>query len=199
MSTPSYLEPYLRASERHKGGFGSLLWASPKTQAARFAALTRCCDFSNRSILDAGCGRADFLDYLDRVGISPARYIGLEAMESTAAFARQKRQPNARIVLGDFVRDPWVLDQRTDIIVFCGSLNTLSGDEFYATLRMAWRFAGLALVFNFLNSQKLAQSSHLYWRETHDVLQFTGRLTHQIVVDDEYIEGDCTMVLRKAL
>jgi SAM-dependent methyltransferase len=197
MSTPSYLQPYIRAAQRHGGGFGSLLWASPRTQAARFVALTRACDFSNRSILDAGCGRADFLQYLQRVGIASPRYIGLEAMESTGAAARAKLLAHCRIVQGDFVRDPWLLDQQTDLIVFCGSLNTLSGDEFYATLRMAWRFAGVALAFNFLNSQKLAQSSHLHWRQMHDILQFTGRLTHQIVVDDQYMEGDCTMVLRK--
>jgi DNA-binding MurR/RpiR family transcriptional regulator len=36
---PSYLQPYLQAASRHGATFGALLWASPKSQAARFHAL----------------------------------------------------------------------------------------------------------------------------------------------------------------
>ena len=36
--TPSYLLPYLTAASKYGSGFGTLLWASPKTQAVRFRA-----------------------------------------------------------------------------------------------------------------------------------------------------------------
>ena len=111
MPSPAYLEPYMKASRRFGAGFGSLLWASPKTQAARFRALTRCCDFQGRTILDAGCGRADLLDYLFRHEIPPAKYIGVEAIEPLAAAAEKKAHRDCSIVRGDFVDDPRLLDR----------------------------------------------------------------------------------------
>src|SRR5437868_1227064 len=63
-SAPDYLEPYLDAARTHGGGFGSLLWASPQTQAARFQAIHRIIDLSGARVLDAGCGRADLPEFL---------------------------------------------------------------------------------------------------------------------------------------
>ena len=56
--SPDYLEPYRDAARRYAGGFLSLLWASPDTQAARFDAICRLERFAGRSILDVGCGRS---------------------------------------------------------------------------------------------------------------------------------------------
>ena len=85
-----YLVPYLRAAAAHGAGFGSLLWASPDTQAARFEAFTRLWDFNGQSLLDAGCGRADFLESLEARGIRPADYIGIEAVPELADAAERK-------------------------------------------------------------------------------------------------------------
>ena len=67
-----YLQPYLKAAERHGAGFGSLLWASPETQAARFGAIERLGRLHGKSVLDVGCGRADLLVYLLSRGVRPA-------------------------------------------------------------------------------------------------------------------------------
>src|SRR5438045_4009908 len=53
-----YLLPYLKAAELHGSGFGSLLWASPETQATRFDAIERLGRLHGKSVLDVGCGRA---------------------------------------------------------------------------------------------------------------------------------------------
>src|ERR1700722_6985782 len=98
MASPGYLEPYQRAAERYGGGFKSLLWASPKSQAARFDAAARLCPMQGRSVLDAGCGRADFLWHLLGDQVVPARYIGIEAIEAMADFAEARGLANARII-----------------------------------------------------------------------------------------------------
>ena len=64
-----YLTPYRDAAEEFGAGFGALLWASPKTQRARFEAIRRACSLEGRDILDVGCGRADLLDYLLANGV----------------------------------------------------------------------------------------------------------------------------------
>ena len=64
-----YLSPYLRAATLYGDGFGSLLWASPETQAVRFDAIQRLGDLGGKSVLDVGCGRADLYDFLHARGI----------------------------------------------------------------------------------------------------------------------------------
>src|SRR6185295_11673582 len=91
MSDPkAYLEPYRDAARQYGGGFLSLLWASPDTQAARFNAILRLENLASRSILDVGCGRADLLDFLAAKSIQPADYIGIEAIPELLDVAQAK-------------------------------------------------------------------------------------------------------------
>ena len=197
MTAPAYLRPYLDAAERHGGKFESLLWANPSSQASRFAALARGSEMENRNVLDAGCGRADLLDYLVNQGIAPAKYIGVEAVEALAEAAERKKHPNAAILRGDFIHDPTLLDRDADVIVFSGSLNTLSTDDFYQSLRIAWSHVQRELAFNFLCSHRLASGKHLTWHPMSEVQAFALRLSGDVAVDDSYRNGDCTMVIRK--
>lgn len=194
---PTYLEPYVEAARRHGPGFGSLLWASPVTQAARFDAFMRLCDFHGKSILDAGCGRADFLDFLLNRGIVPDHYVGLEAVETLAAAAERKRHRNCTIVRADFVLEPARLLVGADIVVFSGSLNTLDVAPFSATVQSAFEAAGERLVFNFLSSASLAAARFLTWHHTTDVLRLARSLTPDVQSLEDYLVGDCTVALRK--
>jgi SAM-dependent methyltransferase len=197
MAAPAYLRPYLDAVGRHGARFESLLWANPSAQAARFAALARWCELEDRVVLDAGCGRADFLQYLLEQGIKPAKYFGIEAVEELAAAAERKNPPWAVIIRGDFIDEPTILDRNAQVIVFSGSLNTLSSDEFYQTLRLGWEFTQSELAFNFLCSPRLASAKHLTWHRMADVLELAYSLTGDVAVDDSYRDGDCTIVMRK--
>jgi len=194
---PSYLLPYLKAAERHGGGFGSLLWASRQTQSARFEAIHRICDLSGRSILDAGCGRADLLDFLLHRGILPSRYVGLEAVPELAAVAETKQHDFVEILRGDFVEDRALLDAGVEVIVFSGSLNTLDRKAFYRTLASAFVVAGTDVVFNFLSSPYLAHGKHLTWHHPSDVLRVAESMTKKVRHLDDYLKGDCTCRMTK--
>jgi SAM-dependent methyltransferase len=197
MADPAYLRPYLDAAERHGGKFESLLWANPSSQAARFAALARWSEMGGRRVLDAGCGRADLLDYLVNQGIGPSEYTGIEAVDALAEAAERKKYSNGSILRGDFIDDPTLLDQGADVIVFSGSMNTLSSDDFYRSLRVAWEYARSELAFNFLCSPRLASGKHLTWHPITEVQAFAFRLSADVAVDDAYRKGDCTVVIRK--
>jgi SAM-dependent methyltransferase len=198
MSSPAYLRPYLDAAERHGGKFESLLWANPSAQAARFAALARWSELKDRTVLDAGCGRADLLDYLISQGVSPVQYIGIEAVQALAQAADDKTHPNMTIIRGDFIDDPTLLEQEADVIIFSGSLNTLCADDFYQTLRLAWGHTRSELAFNFLCSPRLASGKHLTWHGISEVQAFAFRLSGDVTIDSTYRNGDCTMVVRKS-
>ena len=194
-----YLLPYLRAADKHGAEFPSLLWASPQTQAARFDAIRRMVDLHGKSVLDVGCGRADFVPFLLRSCVVPADYVGIEAVEELAAAAEAncRNLPDATIVRADFVREPQRMFVGADVIVFSGSLNTVEDEDFHATIRRAYDAAAEAVVFNFLSNDYLAGADYLRWRRPADVTAFGRRLTPDVRTLDDYLHGDFTVALRK--
>ena len=125
------------------------------------------------------------------------KYFGIEAVEELAAAAQRKNLPGAVIERGDFIDDPTVLGRHAHVIVFSGSLNTLSSDEFYRALRLGWEYTQSELAFNFLCSPRLASGKHLTWHRMTDVLELAYSFTGDVDVDDSYRKGDCTIVMRK--
>jgi hypothetical protein len=197
LTTESYLAPYREAADRYGGGFSALLWASPKTQRARFDAIRRAYDPQDKSVLDAGCGRADYLGFLLDRGIHPQSYVGLEAVEALATVAEARTYPGSRIIRDDFVRNAAALFVGADVIVFSGSLNTMDDAAFYSTLSRAFEAANEALVFNFLESPALAGKDYLCWRPQEQVRSFVRRFSSRVHVIADYLQGDCTIAVEK--
>jgi SAM-dependent methyltransferase len=199
-----YLAPYLRAAEVHGGGFGSLLWASPNTQSARFDAIRRVGDLQGRSVLDVGCGRADLLDFLLDRNVRPAEYVGIEAVGPLVEAAEDNaRRHNAAgivraaIVRADFVAEPDRLHAGADVIIFSGSLNTADDPTFYSVLATAFASAQWTLVFNFLCSPELAGRDYLAWRRPADVVAFARSLSRDVRTLSDYLDGDFTVAVRR--
>lgn len=193
----SYLLPYERAAERYGGGFGTLLWASPKTQRVRFDAIRRIYPLAGKSLLDAGCGRADLLGFLLEKGVRPSDYVGLEAVEALAIAAEARNYPDCRIVRADFVRKPLRLFVGAEVIIFSGSLNTMDEGAFHETVRRAWDAAAEAVVFNFLCSPLLAGKEYLVWRRSESVQAFARNLSSDVRMLSNYLRGDCTVAIVK--
>lgn len=194
---PTYLRPYQNAIDRDGPGFSSLLWASPASQALRFEAMTRLYDFHNKSIIDVGCGRADLLDYLLVNGIKPNHYVGIEAIEDFAAAAERKGHPHCTILRADFIKEPARMFVGADAVVCCGSLNTLSDEEFYQTLRRAFDAATEILIFNFLCASALAAAEYLTWHHREDVRRFLQEFSSRCSELADYRDGDCTIAAWK--
>lgn len=197
---PDYLRPYTKAAAIHGGGFSSLLWASPETQAARFTAFAEAAPFKNSTVLDVGCGRGDLLDFLIQREETPQEYIGIEGVPELAAAAERVRPPagpTLRIVRGDFVADPRLLFTASDLIVLSGSLNTAKDVAFFETVRRCYDATAHRFLFNFLSSSYLAGASHLYWRDPGQVEKFCRGICPRVRRIDGYLQGDTTFLLEK--
>ena len=133
----------------------------------------------------------------DRRGNTPEHYVGLEAVAALADEAEKKRFERCMIVRGDFVAEPARLFVAADVIAFSGSSNTLEDAAFYQTLRHAHEATASAVVFNFLSSPLLAGTNYLHWRRPSKVLQFVRELGGHVNQIDDYIDGDCTICIRK--
>ncbi len=194
---PFYIFPYHEAREHGAKGIPALLWSSREGQRVRFEALARSCPLEGKTILDVGCGRADFLGYLLEQGIVPAHYVGMDMIPAALRSARRKRYPGCELVEADFVREPEKLRVGADVVAFSGSLNTLTRPKFYRTLRAAWEATGEWLVFNFLCSQTWCGENWLTWHRRRTVLAFCRSLGGEPSFDESYLEGDCTIAVQK--
>lgn len=156
----SYLKPYREAAIRHGGDFAATLWKSPEAQQKRFQTLIemlgpeRC---SGTCVVDVGCGRGDLALELDRLGVHPRRYVGIEGVEEIAKIARERVEnlPFAtEISLCDVVSEPNRLCEfEPDIIIASGTLNTMPKDVAEGVVRSIIAAARGAVGFNFLTAQ----------------------------------------------
>lgn len=195
---PAYLSPYLRAAKKHGSGFSSLLWASADTQETRFDAFTRITDLHRRTILDVGCGRADLFDFLRARQIEPLHYVGIEAVPALADAAENKVGAGGMILRADFVTEPVKLFVGAERVVISGALNTLDAPAFNQTIRRAWEACAEVLVFNFLSSPLLAGLPYLTWHPADEVMSFARTLAPEVKVLNDYLDGDCTISMRKS-
>lgn len=193
----NYLAPYLRAARSHGASFSSLLWASPDTQSIRFDALARITNLHQRTICDLGCGRGDLLTFMHKRQIVPTHYVGIEAVPELAEAAASKVGKLGVIVHADFVREPVKMFVGSERVLISGALNTLKPEDFYRTLRRAWESSAEVLAFNFLSSPLLAGVSYLWWHAQEEVIAFARTLTSDVTVLADYLDGDCTLALRK--
>lgn len=199
---PRYLVPYVRASHRHGAAFASLLWASPETQAARFDAICRMQSPRGKSVVDLGCGRADFFRFCVERNLAPADYVGVEAVPTLQRAARDNAA-RARsllpttIVAADIVANPAAMFVGAELVIISGTLNTLDKRTFYSIIRRAYDAAAEMLVFNFLESPSLAAAEFLAWHRREDVLGFARTLSPEVRVLADYLDGDATIGLRK--
>ncbi len=183
-STPSaecapYLTPYRTVVDRVGPRFEALLWNSPATQRARFEAIASMIDLSRRTILDAGCGRADLALWMRQRRIAYRRYIGLDALPEMVEHGKSLGLPHADFFADDFISNPVAFRRagEPEVIVFSGSLNTIPRSLAMQALERAWETCTMALAFNFLaceadqaeteavagTAQKLAPPNMLRW------------------------------------
>jgi len=194
---PAYLAPYVDAARQHNGGFHCLLWATRDAQAARFEAIWRLENPRGRFLVDVGCGRAGLLDFCIARGMAPADYVGIEGVARLVEIAKVKSHSRAKIVLDDFIANPQGMFVGANLIVLSGSLNTLRADAFHDAIRHAFEATSHALVFNFLAAPEIAAAEYLHWRAPADVLNYVRRLSRNVRVLDDYLQGDCTIAMRK--
>jgi SAM-dependent methyltransferase len=150
-SRDHYLDPYRRSHTKHGNAFEVTLWANPRSQRLRFEVFTEMCFLAGKRVLDAGCSRGDFAEYLIQRDIHFSRYIGIDGLPEVIGYARERNLPRCEFYAGDFVEEPnllWVGDP--EVICISGTLNTMDDAHVYAALDAATR---QVLMFNFLSDR----------------------------------------------
>lgn len=169
-------------------------YGHPESQKIKFRVLSEVMPLSNCSLLDIGCGFADFATYL-RQRFSGVRYSGIDLCDSMVAEAR-RNHPDLDIRTANLL-DP-SLDRTFDVVTANGTFYLL-GEQAWPTMRkMIERMFGLAtkaLAFNSLSDWASDQEANEFYADPVQVLKFCRELTPRVVLRHDYHPRDFTVYL----
>lgn len=192
-----------RIVDRHRDsltryGYSShaLYWSSTKIQEARFGVLAEIGVQSGDSLLDVGCGFADFKGWFEKQG-GGLDYTGIDLSPDLLAEAA-KRHPDAELLLGDLF-DMELADQSFDWVILSGALNELlhdDGDYARRTITKMYQLCRKGVAFNLLDGRHF-KPHDLQTHQPEDMLGHCRDICPGSVLRDDYLGNDFTIFMRK--
>jgi SAM-dependent methyltransferase len=161
--------------DRHLRDFGD----SP--QAVRWTEEGRCRryeemlrimgDMSGKSLLDFGCGKGDFYQFLLWKGIAPLEYCGIDINGNLISLAREKF-PDAEFLVLDI--DEETFDRRFDMVLAIGVFNLRVagiGESLGPALKKLFGIARESLHLNLLTPHVAKKSVELFYTDPVELLR----------------------------
>lgn len=174
----------------------SLAWFSEGDQLKRFEILAQIGDLNNCSVLDIGCGNGDLCHYLYQ-HFTNVSYHGIDMIAAFLdnAIEKNKDFSSATFYLGDFMQGNLPI---TDYILVSGSLNYKNSnpDFIFKALAHLYKHCNVALGFNLL-CDTINPNGILMAYSPKIITDFCKTLTNTVVVKENYIEGDFSVMVYK--
>jgi SAM-dependent methyltransferase len=173
-------------------------WTKPG-QLLHYRAMLDIGDISGKKILDFGCGKGDFYQFLKDSGIS-VEYSGFDINEKLIAAARLK-YPDADFRVFD--TDRHVLDEDFDYIFLCGVFNLrVDGlDEVIRdTLKQLFVRCRIGLAFNALSAHNPRKDFELNYTSPGELFAFAiENLSPFVSLRHDRMSYDYVMFIYKAI
>jgi SAM-dependent methyltransferase len=164
-------------------------WNSKYTQYKRFEILSKLIkkDIKTSTIIDVGCGFADFYKYLDTNNQLPLKYIGIDCEQDMINIS-QKRFPNEEFHLKDVLKDTLM---QADYYMCSGAMNILKKEEVFCFIKQCYLHSKKGFVFNFLKEDGFNNVSY------YQIIEFVVGITVNIKIKDTYLNNDFTILMLK--
>ena len=181
---------YLRGLGPNHYGQG---WVSRTSQEQRFAVLADVGDLSNASVLDVGCGVADFWAYLQRRNIAVARYAGMDFTPAMLQTAR-RRFPQIPFHQADVLdlREP---PETADYVVASGLFSHMNETLLHRALPTLFGLCRRGIAFNLLSTWTPGEKVDLFHADPAETLRWCRTLTPWSVLRHDYQPHDFTIYL----
>jgi cyclopropane fatty-acyl-phospholipid synthase-like methyltransferase len=171
-------------------------YGRPESQKIKFRVLSEVMPLSRCSLLDVGCGFADFAAYLQQ-HFSGVSYSGIDLCASMVAEAR-RNHPDLDLRTSNVLDATF--DRHFDAVTANGTFYLL-GEEAWPTMRkMIERMFGLAttaLAFNSLSDWTNDREANEFYADPVRVLKFCRELTPWVVLRHDYHPRDFTVYMYK--
>lgn len=166
-------------------------WRSKYTQYKRFEILTYFIKnhIKDSTIVDAGCGFAEYYSYLRKNNLIPKEYIGIDIEEDMINLAK-KRFSDIKLLQKDILNDEI---PKADYYICSGAMNILEKEEMFLFIRNSLEASNKGFIFNFLKADSFNNVS------ANEILTYCKNLSKEISIKDNYLDNDITILLKKPL
>ncbi len=160
-----------------------------KNQYIRFEVLTKFFqkDLANSSILDLGCGFADYLYYLEAKELKPRQYLGIDC-EDFMINESKKRFPDYQFKILDFLQEDL---PKKDYIICSGALNILKEKEFFYAIEKSFNSSKKGFAFNFLKKDSFNKIKE------ESIINFCNSLSKKVIISNPYLPNDTSIFIKK--
>lgn len=164
-------------------------WNSKYSQYKRFEVLTNFIEneIKESSIVDAGCGFAEYYNYLFDNNLKPKSYIGIDCEEEMITLA-SKRFLDTNFYIKDIIKDELIF---ADYYICSGAMNILKKDEIFIFIKKCFEASNIGFVFNFLKNDPLTNVNFL------DILHYSKSLSKRVEIKEDYLENDISIFIKK--
>ena len=164
-------------------------WNSEYTQYKRFEVLTSFIKnkIKESTIVDAGCGFAEYYNYLFDNNLKPKSYIGIDCEESMILLA-SKRFININFYVKNILKDELLI---ADYYICSGAMNILEKEEIFIFIKRCFEVSKVAFIFNFLINDPLTKVKF------EDILEFCKEFSSSIEIKENYLDNDISVLLKR--
>ncbi len=184
-------------------GFDSkVVWNRKESQLMRFEVLAKMFKTKeNFSVIDIGCGLADFYFYMEQNGYSNINYIGYEINEAMVG-AIKSNHPTLNIQLGSYP-EIMSMNQNFDYVNACG-IHAFgeSAEEvqnyFFEKYTALYQKTNVAMGINFLSVySKNPDNMSIYHDPSVLLKRSLDTFGHKVSLYHNYLPNDFTLIIEK--
>lgn len=169
-------------------------YGNPASQTTKYRVLADVANLDNRSVLDVGCGFADYADYLE-TRFTSVRYTGIDL--SKRMIEEAKRRRTGLTLMHGSILD-WSQSARYDIVTANGIFYLLGPDAKSSMKLLVERMFSMcthAVAFNSLSSWASQQQDGEFYADPLETVAFCRTITPWVVLRHDYLAHDFAIYL----
>lgn len=178
----------------------SLLWDKGR-QNIRFDILTSKYNFSDKKILDIGCGFGDINNIL-RLKADRYRYVGIDIVEDFILYAKNnfRNEKDISFKLGDFLSEKFI--ENFDYIIASGTFNYKLKDidnyEYIeAIISKSFNMCDSGIAFDFLSDKVDYKYDFNFYYSPEKILSIAYKFSRNIVLRNDYMPFEFSLFINK--
>jgi len=191
----STIDRYSKRLDVYGNDIKTLGWGNESQQSYRFRHTLDAADFTQKSILDIGCGFGDYYKFLKSAKIAVSAYTGWDINQKLIDEIHLEERKNKTFEVVDLAKDVSKYRSQFDIAVMIGLLNVNLGDEDlnyeYSERLITNAFSAVkeVLIVDFLSihvTDTYPKEDFVFYHDFSRMFEFALTLSNNVVLKHNY-------------